>query len=416
MKTLLISSAIISIACVVLATIALMGGHPHGAGYLAILACVSAAIFFQRTQNLKTFAFSFSVLAFVVASLIHPGAFLSVQGFDQRKLIVPLIQIIMFGMGATLSLADFAAAVKNPRAVTLGILLQFSVMPLLGWLLATVGGFEPEVAAGVILIGACPGGVASNVMTYLAKGNVALSVTMTACSTMLAPVATPLAMKVLAGRLIAIDVWDMLLSIVNMIIVPVVAGLITHYLLNSRLHWKTWRPAAFFAGILIVIITRSAENGGQYGYSIGGALILMACVRQKWLATGLPLISMAGICYIVAIITANSRERLLQIGIGLLVAGLVHNLCGYVFGYLGARAARLSQSDSRTVAIEVGLQNGGMGAALAIDVLKSSSAALGSVIFGVWMNVSGSILASWWRGRPLTDEVAPRAGQLQNHG
>jgi BASS family bile acid:Na+ symporter len=416
MKPLSTSSAIISIASVVLATIALMGGYPYGAGYLSILACVSAAICFQRTQHLKTFAFSFSVLTFVVASLIHPEAFLSVQGFDQRKLIVPLIQIIMFGMGATLSLADFAAAIKKPRAVVIGILLQFSVMPVIGWLLATVGGFEPEVAAGVILIGACPGGVASNVMTYLAKGNVPLSVTMTACSTMLAPIATPLAMKLLGGRLIAIDVWEMLLSIVNMIIVPVVAGLITHYLLNSRLHWKTWRPAAFFAGILIVIITRSAENGGQYGYSIGGALILMASVRQKWLATGLPLISMAGICYIVAIITANSRDRLLQVGIGLLVAGLVHNLLGYVFGYLGARAARLSQSDSRTVAIEVGLQNGGMGAALAIDVLKSSSAALGSVIFGVWMNISGSILASWWRGRPLTDEVAPRAGQLDNHG
>lgn len=377
-------------------------------GLAAVVMCILLAVFFQTHARLATFTFTFWVLAFFLASLVYPAAFLEVQGFDQRKLIVPLIQIIMFGMGATLSLKDFGAALKQPRAVSLGIVLQFSVMPIVGWILATMVGFEPEIAAGIILIGSCPGGVASNVMAYLSKGNVALSVTMTACSTMLAPFVTPFAMKILAGRLIEINVMSMMLSIVNLIILPIAAGLVTHYLLNSRLSWKAWRPVTLVLGIVFLVVARSAEGGVQQLNSIAAALILMTFLRRSWLAKGLPLISMAGICYIVAIIAANSRQEIMTVGIALFGVALVHNLLGYLFGYWGARAIRLKESDCRTIALEVGLQNGGMGAALALDVLKSNNAALGPVVFGTWMNLTGSTLASWWRGRLPADETPPK--------
>lgn len=359
-----------------------------------------AAVYFQLSVSWKTFAFTCWVFAFFLASLVVPEVFLVVGGFDQRTLIVPLIQVIMFGMGATLSLHDFSNALKMPKAVIIGMLLQFSVMPLVGWGIAYSFGFEPELAAGIILIGSCPGGVASNVMTYLAKGNVALSVSMTACSTIMAPFITPVAMKVLAGRLIEIEILTMLLSIVNLIILPVAGGLVTHYLLHSNLRGSLWRPLAVVAAILCFVLAKVQPTGIQQLYSLAAGLLLMSVLRRSWLERGLPVVSMAGICYIVAIIAASTRNQILEVGIALFVAAILHNSLGYLFGYSIARASRLPESDCRTVALEVGMQNGGMGSALAMNVLKSSTAALGSVIFGTWMNLSGSVLASWWKGNP----------------
>ncbi|MBL8219283.1 MAG: bile acid:sodium symporter family protein, partial [Bryobacterales bacterium] len=227
-------------------------------------------------------------------------------------------------------------------------------MPLAGFVIASLFGFEGAVAAGVILIGSSPGGVASNVITYLARGNVALSVTMTACSTMAAPIMTPLAMKLLAGQYVPIPFMDMMVSIFQMIIIPVVAGLIANKLLHGR---------------------------------------------AKWIDDLMPIVSMAGICFIIAIITASSRDKLLEVGLALILAAMLHNTTGYLLGYWGARGAGLNETDSRTVAIEVGLQNGGMASGLAMNVLHSSDAALAPAIFGPWMNISGSALASWWRKR-----------------
>jgi BASS family bile acid:Na+ symporter len=223
-------------------------------------------------------------------------------------------------------------------------------------------GFEPDVAAGIVLIGSCSGGVASNVMVFLARGNVALSVTMTACSTLMAPVMTPLAMKLLAGQLLEISFVEMMWSIVNMIIVPIVAGLIANRLLSGR---------------------------------------------RAWLDKALPAVSMAAICYIIAIITANARDKLLEVAFSLIGAAILHNSVGYLLGYWGARAAGLSETDSRTVAFEVGMQNGGMGTGLAINVLRSADAALAPNIFGTWMNISGSALASWWRGSAPGEAAEP---------
>jgi BASS family bile acid:Na+ symporter len=228
-------------------------------------------------------------------------------------------------------------------------------MPLTGWTVAKAFGFDPEVAAGVILVGACPGGVASNVINYLAGSDVALSVTMTAVSTLLSPLLTPLGMKVLAGQYVPIDFWKMMLEILYMTIIPVAAGLIVNRLLRGR---------------------------------------------SAWLNRVLPVVSMASICFIIAVITALSRDKLLSVGMALIGAVMIHNLVGYLLGYWGARALGLSELAARTVSVEVGLQNAGMASGLAISVLQSSDAGLAPAVFGPWMNTSGSILASWWHNHP----------------
>ncbi len=403
----------LAVAAFVTAIVAWGAGYQPwvGPGVVGMLALF--AIYFQRHATLKIFAFTFWVFAFFVGALFYPAVFLTWGDFEQKRLIVPLIQLIMFGMGATLSLADFGRALRMPKAVGIGILLQFTVMPTAGWAIASAMGFDPEVATGIILIGSCSGGVASNLMAYLARGNVALSVTMTACSTIMSPLMTPLAMKLLAGRLMEIDVFGMMISIVELIILPISAGLLIHYLLHAEIPGRIWRSTVFvlalicFAGVAMNAEAFLGEVGGRQLGPLGVAFLIMAVLRQEWLEHGLPVVSMAGICYIIAIIAANNYEKILSVGVGLFAAAILHNTVGYLLGYWGARAVRISESDARTVAFEVGMQNGGMGTALAMEVLKSSSAALGPAIFGTWMNISGSTLASWWKERPPADGSGP---------
>ncbi len=335
---------------------------------MAILSAVILASVATVQSRLRKTAFTAWVLTCVLVAFCFPQVFIRWGDFELNSLIVPLIQLIMFGMGATLAISDFTRILKMPRAVFIGIFLQFSIMPLLGFGLAKAFRFEPAIAAGVILIGSCPGGVASNLMTYLSKGNVALSVTMTACSTLIAPIMTPLLMSVLAGTMVEIVFMDWVINILKIIIIPIAIGLI----FNSALR---------------------ALN-----------------LRGAWLDRYLSLTAMAGICLIIGIIIADSRDKLLTIGIALIAASVFHNLAGYLLGYLGARLAKLDESSCRTVAIEVGLQNGGMATALAINTLKDPLAALAPAIFGPWMNISGSILASWWGARPPTIRAESRHG------
>jgi BASS family bile acid:Na+ symporter len=203
-------------------------------GFTLVAALACAALFATVHPILKSFAFTVWVLVFVAVSLLHPAAFGSWFGFNLGILIVPLIQIIMFGMETTLSVGDFTRVAKMPLPVIIGLVLQFSIMPFAGLGIAMLFGFEPEVAAGVILIGSCPGGVASNLMTFIAGGNVALSVTMTSCSTLVSPVMTPFLMQTLAGKLVPINFIAMMLSILNMIIVPIIAGLVANKILYSK--------------------------------------------------------------------------------------------------------------------------------------------------------------------------------------
>jgi BASS family bile acid:Na+ symporter len=329
-----------------------------------IVALAVLALLAGRSTRFTGFAFSLWVLVGVTAAMFYPQFFLTWGDYRLSNLIVPLIQIIMVGMGTTLSLSDFARVLALPRAVLVGIVLQFLVMPLSGFLLAHAFGFSGGVAAGIVLIGSVPGGVASNVMTYLAGGNVALSVTMTACSTLLSPIMTPLAMKVLAGEFVQVSFMSMMESIVRMIILPIIVGIIANRLLRGHASWARIQRA-------------------------------------------LPIVSMVAICIVLTLITAPARNQLLAVAFSLLAVVMIHNAVGYFLGYWGARAVGLDETVARTASIEVGLQNAGMASGLAVGVLNNPEAGLAAAIFGPWMNMTGSLLASWWRGRPPQMQTAP---------
>lgn len=412
-------------AAVVIVTLATRQRAVLGPALIAMFA--SAALYCMSHPVLKSFAFTVWVFAFVAVSMIYPIAFMSWLGFDLKILIVPLIQIIMFGMGTTLSVADFGRVFKMPWPVLVGFVLQFSVMPVTALVLAKAFGFEPEVAAGVVLIGSCPGGVASNLMTYLAGGNVALSVTMTACSTLISPVMTPFLMDKLAGQFVEIKFLAMMFGIINMIIVPIVAGLIANRILYSR--HKAFRMGSVlaFIGVVCVLLGLGVavfapasvftygdavlrKDGFVVGLLLIGVVALAKLVirvglkgPENWMDKALPIVSMAGIVFIIAIITARSAEKLMTVGIPLIGAAVILNFVGYILGYWLARAARLDESSCRTVAFEVGMQNGGMASGLAMNVLQSAPAALAPAIFGPWMNVSGSVLSTWWHRKPTKE-------------
>lgn len=327
-------------------------------GALAVGAVAGFAILAGRSRRFAAFGFALWVLAFVTAAMIFPWLFQEWGGRPLPSIVPLLIQIIMFGMGTTLGLGDFARVARMPKAAFVGVGLQYVVMPLLGAFLAWSFGFQGALAAGIILIGASPGGVASNVITYLAGGNVALSVTLTAVSTMLSPFLTPLAMTVLAGTYLELDAGEMMWSIVRLIIVPIAAGFVANALLRQYSHW-----------------------------------------RDRLL----PIVSMVAICLVLAILTAAARDQLLEAAAVMVVLVLLHNCGGYLLGYWGARGAGLGEAEARTVSVEVGMQNAGMAAGLAVSVLHSAPAGLAATVFATVMNVSGALLASWWRQRPVRD-------------
>lgn len=348
----------ISFVSLLITIIYIATGKGAIAGVPFVSTMVSMALYVRGTRKLKGTAFTFWIFAFLAAAMYFPRIFTN-WGFNTMILVVPLIQLIMFGMGTKLSIGDFVREFKKPKGILVGTFLVFSIMPLAGFLIAKAFKFEPEIAAGVILIGSCPGGVASNVMTFLANANIALSVSITAFATLISPFVTPLLMKIFAGRLIDIVFLEMMISIFKMIILPIVAGLIVNRLLRNR---------------------------------------------KQWLDRILPLLSMIAILLFVTIVVAHYRDKLLVVGLALIGASIIHNFFGYVLGYWAGKAIGLKERDCRTMAIEVGLKNGGMGMGIAIDVLKSPDAAFAPIIFGKWMNISGSTLANYWRQKPTTDE------------
>lgn len=361
-----------ALVCILLVPVFLATGTARFIGPAVILLFSLLAIAVGKSRNYSAFAFTLWVAAFVAAAMFYPAAFHTWSGFELSTLMVPLIQIIMFGMGTQLTPGDFLRVFSFPKAVIIGLVLQFSVMPFVGKGLAMLTTTNPEVAAGMVLIGSCPGGVASNVMTFLAKGNVALSVTMTSVSTLAAPLMTPAMTKLLAGTYVEVQFVAMMVAIIKMIILPVAGGLVAN-----------------------AILTRLGAT--RPNLKLVSASIMKA----------LPFVSMFSICFIIGIITSLSRDSLLAGGfvLTIIVAAVIHNVVGYLFGYGGARAMGLGETDSRTVAIEVGLQNGGMASGLAVKVWQSSMAALPSAVFGPWMNMSGAMLASWWSSRPPRDEA-----------
>ncbi|GAB3993353.1 bile acid:sodium symporter family protein [Spirosoma daeguense] len=300
------------------------------------------------------------IILAVTLALIFPGPFTQFGDFPLKKLIVPLLQIIMLGMGTTMSIKDFEGVIQQPRAVLVGVVCHFLIMPLLGYTLANTFKFPPEIAAGVVLIGCSPSGLASNVMCFIAKANVPLSITVTTLSTLLAPFLMPALMKLLAGQFIEISLWDMMIHITEIVILPVIVGLI----LNRIFHKST------------VVINRI-----------------------------MPLVSMVGIVLIVAIITAAGRDSMLAVGWTLALCVLIHNLTGFTLGYWVARLFGMDEQSCRTVAIEVGLQNGGLASGIAVQMGKVATVGLAPALFGPIMNTTGSLLATYWSQRPPKESV-----------
>ncbi len=270
-----------------------------------------------------------------------------------KSLIVPGLGVIMLGMGMTLTIEDLLRIAKDPRGIFIGFVLQFSIMPLVGYLLARIFGFPPELLVGMVLVGASPGGTASNVITYLAKGDVALSVSMTSFNTLLAPVMTPLLTYLLAGHWVPVPVLGMFKSILTIIILPVAVGLGLRYLLPR--------------------LTKSVNEF-------------------------FPLVSVLTIALLVGIIVSLNRDRIMEAGLIVALAVVLHNLSGFLLGYWGAALFIKDVRQRRTVSIEVGMQNSGLAMALAIKHF-SPVAAIPSAFFSVWHNISGPILAAIWRKR-----------------
>ncbi|MEJ7693085.1 bile acid:sodium symporter family protein [Daejeonella sp.] len=347
--------------CLVAAVIFYASDNRRLAEPFLISALLSLAIGIRGASALKGFAYPIMIIGVVSTALMFPQYLIEINGFKLSLLITPLIQLIMFGMGTTMSFKDFVGIFKSPKGVLIGVVSHFIIMPLLGFSLANMSNFPPEIAAGIILIGCSPNGVASNVISYLAKANLALSITITAVSTMLAPFVTPLLMKLLAGSFIEIDVLDMMWDIIKMVILPIGVALLFNEYLSKKV---------------------------------------------KWLESVMPLVSMFGIAFIIIIVTALGRDSLLQVGPVLILLMLIHNLAGYTLGYWSGRMFKMNERDCRTIAIEVGMQNAGLAKGLAYGMGKLETVGLAPMIFGPLMNITGSILASYWH-RKLPPEQDP---------
>jgi len=335
-------------------------------GWLLALFFVCLAIAFRGNKILRGFWYSVTILAVASLAMYYPDYFKTIGGKETSFLIPYLLQVIMFGMGTELNLKDFANVLVMPKGVIVGIICHYTIMPLVGFAVAHLFKFPPEVAAGIILIGCCPSGLASNVMCYLAKANLALSVSVTTISTLLAPLLTPLLMQLLGGNYVTIDFWAMVWDITKIVILPIVAGLIFHYAVRGKV---------------------------------------------KWLDKALPAFSMTGIALVLVIITAAGRDSLLKIGGLLIVATFIHNTAGYFLGYWSSRLLKFPEKDCRTIALEVGMQNAGLASALARGMGKVATVGLASVIFGTMMNVTGSSLASWWHNHsPGEEEPVEKPG------
>ncbi|ADF54747.1 putative sodium/bile acid transporter family protein [Zunongwangia profunda SM-A87] len=343
-------------------------GYTSITGPVLILFFLNTALAFRGFPSLKGFTFTTIIFAAVTTSMYYPQYFIAVGDFKLTNLITPLIQIIMFGMGTSMKAKDFAAVIKTPKGVVIGVLAQLGIMPFMGYILAVVSDFPTEIAAGIILIGSSPSGMASNVMAYLAKANLALSISITAIATLMAPLLTPLLMKLLAGEFVEIDLLGMMWNIVKMIIIPIGAGLLFNKIFKDK---------------------------------------------TRWLDKVMPIISMLGIALIIVVITAAGRDSLMDIGALLILVVLIHNLFGYLLGYWVARVCKMSERDARTIALEVGMQNGGLASGIANSLGKIATIGLAPAVFGPLMNITGSILASYWH-KKNPEEPKSNTKEIEN--
>ncbi len=305
----------------------------------------------------KTFALW--VLLFAGMAFVVPETFKVIGPY------VPwLLGIVMLGMGMTLTVTDFSEIIKHPKAVVLGVVVQFVIMPLLAFGLSMLFSLPPAIAVGVILVGSCPGGTASNVMTYLAKGNIALSVACTSVSTLLAPLLTPIVFYLLASQWIDISPSAMFVSVLKMVLLPIALGVIL------RMIFKT-------------SIMKATEV--------------------------LPLVSVIAIVLIVAAVVSGSKQSIIESGLLIFGVVILHNGLGYLLGFWAAKFLKLDDSDAKAVSIEVGMQNSGLGVALAkTHFALDPVTAVPSAIFSFWHNISGPLLATYWSSKARKSEKIDR--------
>lgn len=302
----------------------------------------------NRISQFATKTFIFWMLFAAVLGFIFPSHISILGGF------VPyLLGIVMLGMGMTIDPKDFKIVLQSPKPVIIGVILQFTIMPTLAFLIAKGFQLPPEIAIGVILVGCCPGGTSSNVMSYLAKANVALSVAITSVSTLIAPFVTPALIYIFAHEWLKVSFASMLWSVVQVVLIPIIIGFVFQ------------KVARRFA--------------------------------QKT-ATALPLISVIGISLILAAVVAGSKTQILKTGLLIFVVVILHNILGYTIGYVLAKVFRMDYKDKKAVAIEVGMQNSGLAVSLA-TVHFSPLAAVPGAVFSLVHNISGPILAKYWSSR-----------------
>ena len=296
----------------------------------------------------KTFALW--VILFAAIALLAPDLFIWLKAY-----IPWLLGIIMLGMGMTMTVDDFKGVLQSPKAVFIGVVAQFAVMPGLAYLLCKMMNLPSEIAIGVILVGCCPGGTASNVITYMAKGNTALSVACTSVSTLLAPLLTPAIFYLLASQWIEINASSMFISILQVVLFPIILGLIIRAVLKSKV--------------------------------------------ESYIQV-MPLISVIAIVAIVAAIIGGSKAQILESGLLILGVVALHNGLGYLVGFWASRLFKLPYADCKAVAVEVGMQNSGLGVALAaVHFSASPLTAVPSAIFSLWHNISGPALATYWASK-----------------
>ncbi|MFJ7375585.1 bile acid:sodium symporter family protein [Lysinibacillus capsici] len=309
--------------------------------------------------------FAIWVICIAVIAFIAPEPFLIFGGY-----ITILLGIVMFGMGLTLKAVDFKLVITNPVPVIIGVCAQYVIMPLSAFLIAYIMNLPAELAAGLVLLGSVPGGTASNVMVYLAKGNVPLSITMTSFSTLLAPIATPFILLLLAGKWMPVDPIAMFTSIIQVIIIPIILG---------------------------IIIRRVVPQIVEKSINV------------------IPLISVVAIMIIVSAVVAGNVDTIASAGSIIFAAVVLHNAFGLLFGYITARVLGLDESNRRAISIEVGMQNSGLGVALATAHF-GPLAALPSVLGAVWHNISGPILATYWSKKPEKPEVQYNKQMQEDNG
>jgi BASS family bile acid:Na+ symporter len=302
-------------------------------------------------MKLKDYWYTLSIILLVILGYNFPDTFSSVFGVKLNTFIKPVLQVIMLGMGATMTIDDFTEVFKSPKKVLIGLVCHFTIMPFSGLALSKIFSFPPEIAAGIILIGSSPSGLASNVMALMAKANVALSVTITTLSTLMAPIMTPFLMKSLGGGLIEVEFWAMFWDMSQMVLLPIIVGLALYKLIPG----------------------------------------VMARFNKV-----LPVFSMLGIAYIILVVTASGANSLRTVGLLLVIVVIIHNIFGYTLGYYFSRLLKFTESDACAISFEVGMQNAGLASALANEMGRIATVGLAAAIFGPVMNITGSMLSNYW--------------------